>query len=212
MTTTNLTEEYILSEIEKLLYPYGLNKVIRYNFIRKEEFQTQSVAEHVANMIFLAYYFRTYEDPKNELDFDKVIKLIIMHDLGEIETGDVIIVAKNENHEILEREAILVVKEKSPTFIAEEIETLYEEFENPKTKEGKYAKAIDKFEGQIFWVEREGVKMAVNVCKTARLEPKIVHSIHMKKVFTMLNNYNLPVIKKFLEVTECKKYSYGIIE
>jgi hypothetical protein len=58
MNFSILTDEYILSEIEKLKYPYGLNRVIRFNLERKEEFQTQSVAEHVTNMIFLAYYFR----------------------------------------------------------------------------------------------------------------------------------------------------------
>jgi 5'-deoxynucleotidase YfbR-like HD superfamily hydrolase len=212
MTTDNLTDEYILSEIEKLLYPYGLNRVIRYNLARTEEFQTQSVAEHVANMIFLAHYFRDFEDPRHELDFEKVIKLIMMHDMGEIETGDIIAVAKNQNHEILERKAITLVKEKSPKFIADEIETLYEEFENPKTQEGKYANPIDKFEGQIYWMEKKGVEMVIHAHKSAGLETKIVHPIHMKKVFTMLDTYNFPIIKRFLEVIEKKKYSYGIIK
>ena len=55
-------ENHMLSEVEKLLYTYGINKVIRYSKSRVEEYQTQSVAEHVANMIFCAYYFRDLED------------------------------------------------------------------------------------------------------------------------------------------------------
>jgi 5'-deoxynucleotidase YfbR-like HD superfamily hydrolase len=151
------------------------------------------------------------EDPNHELDFDKVIRMIIMHDMGEIETGDVVTVVKNENHEEVERKAIQFVKQKSPQFIADDIEALYEEFENPKTREGQYAKAIDKFEGQIFWVEKSGVEMVVYVHKTLKLESGTVHPMHMKKVFKLLEEYNFPTIKRFLEVVNNKKYSYGIL-
>ncbi len=207
----HLNEEYVLAEIEKLKYPYGLNSVIRFNLKREETFQTQSVAEHVTNMIFLAHYFRDLEDPRHELDFEKVIKLIMTHDMGEIETGDVIVVHKKESHEILEREAIKLVRQKSPEFIAKEIESLYEEFESPETQEGRYARAIDKLEGQMFWMDKKGVEMVVHIHKTVGLKTKIVHPIHMKKVFDMLDDYNFPVIKRFLEVMEKKKYSYGVI-
>ena len=82
-----LTKKFIESELEKINYTYKLNEIIRYNKERKEKYQTQSLAEHVTNMIFLAYYFRQYEDPENKLDFDKVVQMILMHDMGEIETG-----------------------------------------------------------------------------------------------------------------------------
>ena len=196
--TEPLSDEYIWSEIEKLRYTYGLNSVIRYSLKRKEPFQTQSVAEHVTNMIFLAYYFRDLEDPRNELDFEKVIKLIMMHDMGEIETGDIVTVAKTESHEILEKEAIKLVKQKSPGFVANEVESLYEEFTDPKTKEGKYAKAIDKFEGQIFWVDKEGVEMLNHVHRTMGLQMKVTHSVHLGKVFKMLDAYNFSVMIRFL--------------
>jgi len=212
MTKNHLTDKYILSEIEKLKYLYGLNKVIRFNLTRKEDWQTQSVAEHVANMIYLAYYFRSYEDPAKKLDFDKVIRLIMVHDLGEIETGDIITAVKNENDEKVEKAAIRRVKEKSPKFIADEIEGLYEEFEDPKSDEGKYARAIDKFEGQLFWLEKEGVKMVVRANKSVGMEMRIVHPIHMKKVFIMLESYKFVAMKRFLEVIDQKKYSYGVID
>lgn len=209
--TKELTKEYILSEIEKLMYPYGLNRIIRYSLERKESFQTQSVAEHVTNMIFLAYYFRDFEDREHKLDFNKVIKMIMLHDMGEIETGDIVTVKKNETHEATEREAIKSVKVKSPKFIADEVENLYDEFTNPKTQEGRYASAIDKFEGQIFWVEKTGVEMITKVHKSIGLETNIAHPTHIKKVFAMLDSYNFPTMKKFLEVVEEKKYSYGIL-
>ena len=45
------TDEYVLGEVRKLQYTYGLNKVIRYNLERLEKFQTQSVAEHLTNIV-----------------------------------------------------------------------------------------------------------------------------------------------------------------
>ena len=149
-----------LSEVEKLLYTYGINKVIRYSKSRVEEYQTQSVAEHVANMIFCAYYFRDLEDVNREMDMDRVVRLIIMHDMGEIETGDIVTTHKTADHTEKERQAIQEVKNKSPDFVSREIENVFESFENPKSKEERFARAIDKFEGLLFWFPDDGIKMA----------------------------------------------------
>ena len=73
LETENTTREnHILREVDRLLYTYGINKVIRYSKGRVEEYQTQSVAEHVANMIFCAYYFRDLEDANREMDKDMI--------------------------------------------------------------------------------------------------------------------------------------------
>jgi 5'-deoxynucleotidase YfbR-like HD superfamily hydrolase len=71
MKIEDITEDWILQEIEKLKYTYGLNKVVRYNLIREEIYETQSVAEHVTNMLILAHYFRELEDPERKMDMEK---------------------------------------------------------------------------------------------------------------------------------------------
>lgn len=210
--TTPLSEEFISSELEKIKYLYGLNRVIRFNLKRKEEFQTQSVAEHITNMIYLAFYFRPLEDQNDELNFYEVIKLIMFHDLGEIETGDIITVIKSSDDEKKEGLALETVKQKSPKYIADEVDRYLAEFNNPKTREGKFAQAIDKFEGQMFWIDKENIKMAVEAINRVGVQAKVVHPIHMKKVFKMLDEYHFPIIKKYLEIIEKIKYSYGIIE
>jgi 5'-deoxynucleotidase YfbR-like HD superfamily hydrolase len=63
--------------------------VIRYNRTRTEEIHTQSVAEHTFNMQALAQYFLPLEDDSAELDAQRVFKMITWHDIGEIESGDV---------------------------------------------------------------------------------------------------------------------------
>ncbi len=212
MYKKELTEEYILSEIKKLRYTYGLNKVIRYNQARDEKYQTQSVAEHIANMIFLAFYFKKYEDPENKLNFGKVIKIILMHDMGEIETGDVIAVSKNIQDAEAEKLAIQKVKINSPDFVAEEIENLFEEYKNTNTPEGQYAKAIDRFEGQLFWIDREGVEMCKDVCTNAGLDINITQVKLIKDIFELLDRFGFKTIAKFLEVVNTEKYKYGIFK
>lgn len=153
MEIERMTNEWILNEIEKIRYTYGLNKVIRYNLGRNETYEntTQSVAEHVYNMLILANYFRELEDPEHALDFEKITRIILMHDMGEIETGDIVLGTKTKNHEEEESLAINLVASRSPDFIKNEIRKIFDEFENPKTPEGKFAKAIDKLEAPFWW-------------------------------------------------------------
>ena len=48
---------------------------------------------------------------------------------------------------------------KSPNFVKREIEDNFNHFENPKTHEERFAKAMDKFEGLLFWFTDDGIKM-----------------------------------------------------
>lgn len=206
----DLTYEYILSEIKRIKYLYKLNTVIRYNLKREEKHQTQSVAEHVTNMLFLAYYFRPFEDPKNKLNFDHVVKLIMMHDLGEIETGDYLATIKNADHKKEEKEAIVKVRLQSPKFVADQVENLYEEFESLKTRESLYVNAIDKFEGQVFWVEEKGVEMVTYGDSLYGVDISTVHPPYIKKIHTFLKENNFHFIDKYLSVVDSEKEKVGL--
>lgn len=211
MKLEECTDEYVLSEIQKLKYTYGLNSVIRYNLARDEVYQTQSVAEHVCNMLFLAHYFRPLEDPESQMNFEKVIRLIMMHDMGEIETGDVITVVKDSGHDELEKQAIATVRHKSPDFVRNQIEELYGEMERPQTMEGRFAKAMDKLEGQIFWIEPEGVEMVVHIDRIAGLDISVVYPIMMNKIYALLDEYNMPYVRRFMEVIDQERMKTGLI-
>lgn len=154
---------HILNEVHKLLYTYGLNKVVRYGLERKEIHQTQSLAEHVTNIMFCAYYFRDLEDPKHEMDFEKVLRFILMHDMAEIEVGDVLTVNRVAANNEREKEALTQVAQKSPDFVAREIKEVFEGFENPKSAEERFARAMDKFEGFLFWFTDDGIRMIKTV-------------------------------------------------
>ena len=205
------TDEYVLEEIKKIKYTYGLNSVIRYNLERDELHKTQSVAEHVTNMLFLAYYFRELEDAESKLDFDRVVRMILTHDMSEIETGDIITTIKTAADSEAEKVSLKIVKEKSPEFVSREIEELYDELEGAKTLEAKFVKAIDKLEGQIFWVEKEGVEMVDFIDKKTGIDINVVYPVMMDKINKMLNEFDFKYIIRFLEVIHQERMKTGII-
>lgn len=205
------TDEYVLAEIKKIKYTYGVNSVIRYNLERDELHKTQSVAEHVTNMLFLAYYFRELEDPNAKMDFDKVVRMILFHDMAEIETGDIITTIKTSADDEVERLAVKTVKEKSPEFVAREVEALYDEIEDAKTFEARFVKAIDKLEGQIFWVEKEGVEMVDFIDKKTGIDINVVYPIMMDKINKMLNDFDFKYIIRFMEVIHKERMKTGIL-
>ncbi len=153
MKLEDMTEEWLWKEIEKIKYTYKLNEVIRYDQkrIEKKENQTQSVSEHVYSMLILAQYFRDLEDPEHKLDMEKVTRIILMHDMDEIVTGDYMTNVKTETHEQEAKDALQVVFENSPDFVKKELMAFNEEYENLSTPEALYVKALDKIETSFWW-------------------------------------------------------------
>lgn len=197
---------YILSEVEKLRYTYGLNKIIRYQQKRDEEHHTQSVAEHVTNILFCAYYFRELEDPDGVMDFDKVIRLILMHDLGEIETGDVVTTKKDDADTEKEKQALKHVAEKSPGFIAREVTGAFEGFENPTTIEERFARAMDKFEGLLFWFSDEGIAMVKTVSSNDAIRG------YFEKLEPTLEKLNFPTVIEYVRVIKEDVIRRGLLD
>jgi 5'-deoxynucleotidase YfbR-like HD superfamily hydrolase len=202
-----LSEEWILGEIEKIKYTYGLNKVIRYNLNRdSEKLPTQSVAEHVYNMLVLAHYFRYLEDPEHRLDFEKITKMILMHDMGEIETGDIIMSEKTQQDNELEFSKLSNVMKNTPDFVKNNITTLFNEFESLDTLEGKFAKAIDKIESQ-FWF---GIVCDLNMIKSQNTkEARIKNQEKRRGIYA---DCGFPIIAKFGEVIYQETVKNGILE
>jgi len=85
------------------------------------------------------------------LNLTKVYELLIYHDLVEIETGDVALDPENPD-EIKEKDEITYAKklaEKLPTSISEKFLKNFKEFEEQKTIESKFAKAINQLDAVI---------------------------------------------------------------
>ena len=106
----------------------------------------ESVAEHSWMMTLMAFFMR---DEFPEADMDKVIRMCIIHDLGECFTGDVPAFEKNLAHEQMEENLLYNWIASLPEEYAVEMRELYEEMSECKTMEAQIYKAIDGLEALI---------------------------------------------------------------
>lgn len=105
--------------------------------------RAESVAEHSWMMTLMAFFIK---DEFPEADMDKVIKMCIIHDLGECFTGDIPTFEKTEEHERLEEQLLFEWVRSLPDNIAKEMESLYKEMAARETLEAKIYKSIDSME------------------------------------------------------------------
>ena len=106
----------------------------------------ESVAEHSWMSTLMAFFLR-HEFP--EADMDKVIRMCIIHDLGECFTGDIPAFNKDAGHEHLEAKLLDEWVSTLPATYTDEMRHLYAEMSELQTVEAKIYKAIDNLEAVI---------------------------------------------------------------
>ena len=82
----------------------------------------ESVAEHSWMMTLMAFFMR---DEFPDVDMDKVIRMCIIHDLGECFTGDIPTFDKKQVHEDIEENLLFNWIDTLPSYYAEEMKALY---------------------------------------------------------------------------------------
>jgi putative hydrolase of HD superfamily len=102
-------------------------------------------AEHSWHLAMMAMVLAEHANEK--IDIGKVIKMVLVHDLPEIDTGDTIIYSKQQGligeDEYKAANRIFGIL---PAEQRDEITGLWKEFEEKKTAESKFAAAIDRLE------------------------------------------------------------------
>lgn len=103
----------------------------------------ENSAEHSWHVCLTALMLKDYaNDP---VDINRVIKMLLIHDLGEIDAGDTIIYASETTENKQNEEAGLKrIFDLLPDGLGDEYLSLWHEFEAGETTESKYAKAIDR--------------------------------------------------------------------
>ncbi|MGF1879306.1 HD domain-containing protein [Photobacterium frigidiphilum] len=103
----------------------------------------ENSAEHSWHVCLSALMLKDYAN--EPVDINRVIKMLLIHDLGEIDAGDTIIYASETTENKQNEEAGLKrVCDLLPDGLGEEYLSLWHEFEAGETAESKYAKAIDR--------------------------------------------------------------------
>lgn len=106
----------------------------------------ESVAEHCWRMSLMAMLV---EPDFPQADFGKVIRMCLIHDLGEAFTGDIPAFWKTKADEATEENVLSTWVAQLPESIRSTWQTLYAEMEAQQTQEAKIYKALDKLEAII---------------------------------------------------------------
>lgn len=115
----------------------------------------ENSAEHSWHVCVTALMLKDYAN--QEIDINRVIKMLLIHDLGEIDAGDTIVYAsqsdevKNQELRGIQRLFALLPNDKAEEFI-----TLWEEFEAGETPDAAYAKAIDRIPPLLHNIHGDG--------------------------------------------------------
>ena len=136
--SNNLKEKIaFISEIEKLKIIYRQNGVI-------DKSRAENSAEHSWHIALMAILLHEHTKFK-ELDMLKVIKMLLIHDIVEIDAGDTYLYNEQGKHEAIETEknAALRIFGLLPTPHKEEFISIWLEFEEHITPEAQYARSID---------------------------------------------------------------------
>jgi putative hydrolases of HD superfamily len=108
----------------------------------------ESTAEHSWRLCLLAMVF---EDQFHDLNFGAILKMCVLHDLGEALNGDIPAVNRDSvpDKSGQERRDLETLMVRLPEELRAEFGSLWDEYENAATPEARVVKALDKIETLI---------------------------------------------------------------
>ncbi|WP_272149165.1 HD domain-containing protein [Tenacibaculum aiptasiae] len=138
-----------IKEIDKLKYIQRKTKLFNSN-------RCENDAEHSWHLAMMTIILAEHSDVK--IDVLKVLKMVLIHDIVEIDSGDVFIFDNDKNHKntFEELKAAKRIFGLLPEKQAKEFIEIWLEFEEGETNEAKFAKAMDRFEPILQNVSNNG--------------------------------------------------------
>ena len=138
-TETLLKQIEFIKEIDKIKYIQRRTKLFDSN-------RNENDAEHSWHLAMMAIVLSGYSNEK--IDLLKVLKMVLIHDIVDIDAGDTFIYDQNKNHENTDEELKaarrifgILPEEQAKEFIA-----IWTEFEEGISNEAKFARAMDRLE------------------------------------------------------------------
>lgn len=134
-----LSQIEFIKEIDKLKYIQRRTRL--FNSDRNE-----NDAEHSWHLALMAIVLA--EHANEPVDLLKVVKMLLVHDLVEIDAGDTFIYDTQKEHTNTDEERLAAQRifGMLPEAQAEELTNIWEEFEASNTAEAKFARAMDRLE------------------------------------------------------------------
>ena len=134
-----LNQIEFIREIDKLKYIFRKTKLINSD-------RPENDAEHSWHLAMMAIVLAGHAN--EPIDLEKVMKMVLIHDIVEIDSGDVFVYDTTKSHDNFDEElkAARRIFGILPEEQAKEFINLWIEFEEMKTPESKFARALDRLE------------------------------------------------------------------
>ena len=121
-----------------------------------DQSRRENSAEHSWHLAMYAFILKDRSD--KEINIDRVIKMLLIHDIVEIDAGDHPIHETTDNsaQEEAEQQAAERIFGLLPTSQGEELKALWYEFEAAESNDAVFAKSLDRLQPLIHNVATEG--------------------------------------------------------
>ena len=133
-------------QIEFMLEIDKLKHILR-RTILTDRSREENSAEHSWHIAMAVFLFSEYAQDQN-IDWYRVVKMLLVHDLVEIDAGDTYCYDHQSRKDQAQREqkAAERIFKILPLDQSRSFRELWDEFENRETPESKYANALDRFQ------------------------------------------------------------------
>lgn len=147
--------ERLRKQMEFIIEVDKLKDIIRQTNLTNGE-RKENDAEHSWHLALMAVFLSEYS--KEPVDVLQVIKMVLIHDLVEIDAGDTYLYdeAGNGTKAVREQKAAERIFNILPQDQAEELFGLWREFEDRKTPESKFANTLDRIQPVLLNDATEG--------------------------------------------------------
>jgi len=128
-----------IQEIDKIKYIQRKTKLFNSD-------RTENDAEHSWHLAMMTMVLAEHSD--TPIDVLKVMKMVLIHDIVEIDAGDIFMYDTLKSHTNTENERMAAMRIFGllPKEQADELISIWEEFEAGVTNEAKFAKSMDRLE------------------------------------------------------------------
>jgi putative hydrolase of HD superfamily len=104
----------------------------------------ENSAEHSWQLAMLALSLVSYAE--SSIDINRVVRMLLVHDVGEIDTGDTMVFVEGgwEDRKAAELAAVTRIFGMLPAHQGADLLALWQEFERGETSEARFAHAVDR--------------------------------------------------------------------
>lgn len=170
---TNLTDTRLKQQLNFLYEIDKLKTVFRRTTLLADPTRFENTAEHSWHLAFFVLILAEYAD--NQINIVRVLKMVLLHDLVEIDAGDTFTYDEKahigkEERELLAAQRIFGLL---PEDQRQELMDLWLEFESGKTTDAKFAVTVDRLQPVLYNYIQGGGSWTRHAVVRAQVEKRI---------------------------------------